>query len=143
MHAQATESGWIVRIDSGEDLVSTLLAFVRDHDIPSGEIRGIGTLREVELGYFDPEDKRHHRTTWPGSVELVSFLGNVAWTDEGPHLQAHAVIAGPDMVARGGRFVRGVVSTAGEFTVTPTNVRVRRALDPAVGLPLQVFPDEG
>jgi len=143
MHVETTDKGsWIVRIDRGEDVLETLVAFVRERDVPSGEIRGIGAIRDVELGYFDPDERTYLRTSFPGSMELVSFLGNIAWTDDGPMIHAHAVVAGPDLVARAGHLFRGVVSVSGEFYVTPRGVRVRRALDSEVELRLMVFEGE-
>ena len=138
----SAEGCWIVRLDRGEEVVETLTGFVRDHDLPSGEVRGIGALRDVELGYFDADAKRYDRTTFPGSMELLSFLGNIAWADDGPVLHAHAVLAGPDLVARGGHLFRGVVSVTGEFTVTARPRRVRRAVDSEFGLKLIRFEGE-
>lgn len=142
MHVETTDNGWIVRIDRGEDVVDSLLAFVRGRDIPSGEIRGIGAIEDVELGYYDVANQRYHRTSFPGSMELLSFVGNIGWNDGEPVVHAHVVVAGQDMVARGGHMFQGIVSATAEFYVTPTAVRVQRKLDPEVGLKLMVFGNE-
>ena len=52
MQTQRTSYGWLLRIDTGEELFETLRAFAVRHDVRAGTISGIGAVGEAELGCF-------------------------------------------------------------------------------------------
>jgi uncharacterized protein len=148
MEVFALSRGWLLRLDPGEDLTECLLAWVRQEALDAAEVRGIGAVQDVELGYFDLATKRYVTALFPESMELVHLQGNVAWTravdgaaEDAPILHAHAVVAGPELVARGGHLVRAVVSVTAELFVEPLTVsaaapRLIRAVDERTGLKL-------
>lgn len=134
MQVRQTAIGYVLRLDRGEELVGTICGFLRKNGIASGELRGIGALADTELGFFDVGSNVYQRTSFPDSMELVQLLGNVSWSGDEPVLHAHAILAGPDLVARGGHLFRGTVSVTAEVYVTPGEERLTRRLDPEVGL---------
>lgn len=136
MQVRKSATGYILRLDRGEEVMARLADFVREHEIPSGELRGIGAVCDTELGFFDLPSKTYQRTTFPPSMELVQLLGNISWTDDGPVVHAHAVLAGPDLVARGGHLFQATVSVTAEIYVTPGDQTVVRRPDPEVDLML-------
>lgn len=136
MQARKNGDGWILRLDRGEELMSTLGDWMRETAIPGGKVEGIGALRDCELGYFDVASSGYRNVLFPESMEVVSLVANLGWADDQPVVHAHAVLAGPDLVARGGHLWKGTVSVTVELYVTPSAAPVRRVLDPEVGLKL-------
>ena len=120
----------------GEEVLETLGAFVKEQGIAAATVRGIGALQDCELGFFDVETKVYERTLFPSSMELINLAGNVSWADEEPLLHLHAVLAGSDLVARGGHLFRGVVSVTGEVFFDVFERRLERAQEPETGLKL-------
>ncbi len=142
MRISKTSRGYVMRLDPGEPLVDALLAWARKEAPPAAEVRGIGALKDSEIGYFDLATKSYRTVLLPESMELLQLQGNLAWVDGSdggprePALHAHVVLAGPEMVARGGHLVSAVVSVTAELFVEPLSPTLRRAPDEASGLKL-------
>lgn len=136
MDVRKTERGFFLRLHKGEEVHETLEAFVKEQQIGAASVHGIGALEDVELGFFDVETKVYERTLFPPSMELVNLAGNVAWDGQEPILHLHAVLAGPDLVARGGHLFRGIVSVTGEIFLDVLSERLERGLDAETGLKL-------
>ncbi len=136
MRHRKTERGYLVRLERGEEVHESLAAFVREQGIGAASVQGIGALQDCELGYFDRETGAYERSLFPASMELLQLAGNVAWDGDEPILHLHAVLAGPELVARGGHLFRGVVSVTGEIFLEVFGERLSRALDADLGLKL-------
>ena len=66
MQSRATRYGWVVRVDSGEDLFEALREFAVREDVRAGTLTGIGAVSETELGFFDRETGSYVRRTFTG-----------------------------------------------------------------------------
>jgi len=126
--------GFFLRFDRGEDLPGRLTEFLRGFG--SAVFSGIGAVEQTTLGYYDLARREYSRREYPGSMELVSLTGNLAWADDQPIVHTHAVIAGPDCVAHGGHLFAARISVTGEVMVWTSDERRQRALDDATGLKL-------
>ena len=78
----------VVRVMKDEDLLESLTAFIRDNNIKSGSINGIGALSTAQLGFFDGSECQKFTIT--ENVELTSLTGNIALLDDQPMLHIHA-----------------------------------------------------
>ncbi len=82
---------WVVRIDPGEDVLSSLKDFVRQNEIRSGVvISGYGTFSKVRLHWVEhdrfPTDNRFEEME--GGMELMSMNGIIADGDIHIHFTA-------------------------------------------------------
>jgi hypothetical protein len=114
---QRTRYGWVVRIDTGEEIIATLQAFARDQGVRAGLISGIGAAGEVELGFFVRSTREYIRKRYEGEFEIGSLTGNFSELDGEPFPHCHVVIAGEDLVAHTGHLFRGVVTVTCEVQV--------------------------
>lgn len=133
-----TTLGTLVRLDPGEEVLTTLTAFLVREKIQGAVISGIGAVKDVTLGYFDLHRQEYEKTHFAEDMELVSFQGNVTFVHgaETPLIHAHATLSGRDFIAKSGHLFAATIAVTGEFMVQPFNRRIRRALDPRTGLNL-------
>ena len=122
---------------TGDEVVSGLLAFAREHDLTAAQFSGIGALSGLVLGYFDWETKAYKRIPVTEQVEVVSLLGNVALgPDDKPSVHPHIVVAGADGMARGGHLMAAHVRPTLEIVLTESPTHLQRRKDAASGLAL-------
>jgi predicted DNA-binding protein with PD1-like motif len=130
------ERTWAVVCDSGDEVMRELGSFATEHGLSAARLEGIGALSDVTLGYFDWETKEYARVRLSEQVEVLSLLGDVALTDDGPQVHAHIVVGKRDGSAHGGHLMEGHVRPTLEVIVTETPAHLRKRMDPESGLAL-------
>lgn len=134
---EGAQRSFVLIFAPGDEVVTGLTAFAREHEITAAEFRGIGALSDAVLGYFDWESKSYKRIPVGQQVEVVSLLGNVALgPDDKPSIHPHIVVAGPDGVARGGHLMEAHVRPTLEIVVTESPTYLQRRKDRTTGLAL-------
>ena len=133
-----------VRMDTGEELIDTLLGFCREQKIASAVFSGIGGCSRVEIQTFIPERGTFETRVITGTLEMVTLNGNVTSIGEGEHnYHAHALLAyiedGEHRMA-GGHLKSATVLYTTEIEVRPVSGGVIRGkLDPETGTRLWSF----
>jgi len=134
-HSTSISKIHIVRLMKGEDMLDSLTAFIRENEIKSGFINGIGALSTTQLGYFDGTDYQKFVIT--ENVELTSLTGNIALLNGQPMLHIHALVSDPSGVTNGGHVFSGcIIDPTGEFIIHEFQEHMKRSLDPSSGLNL-------
>ena len=139
MDWRQSDTDYVVRLDRGEEIMSTLTRFLVEQDIRAGSIIGIGAVEETVLGYYDARSGEYLRKPFPGEAELVVFAGNITMVDGAPFIHAHAVISDASFQALSGHFFSGVIAVTGEFQLRTSSLDIHRELDSAIGLKLIRF----
>ena len=131
---------YAVRLDRGDEVVSSLTELARQENIAFADIRGIGAAGEVTVGIFETAKKEYHSTTYTGDFEITSLLGTISRQAEKPYLHLHITVCNPDKgIFTGGHLNRAVISATGEIIVTVHPGSVGRQFDDAIGLNLFSF----
>jgi uncharacterized protein len=125
-----------VVMETGDEVLSNLLAFARKEKLAAAEITGIGALRGAVLGYFDWQKKEYERIPVEEQVEVLSLTGNVAQGEGEPKLHLHIVLGKRDGTAHGGHLLEGRVRPTLEAIVTESPAHLQRQSDPETGLAL-------
>lgn len=131
-----TDGPWlVVKLQQGEPLLPSLEAALRQEGVTSGVVvAGIGALRDVELGWFDPAARTYVRHVYEGSRELVSLQGTVT-LEADPSIHVHASLADEANRAVAGHVFRGQVAVLAEIAVLGLRgLRLHREVNPATGL---------
>ena len=68
--------------------------------------------------------------------ELLSLIGDIAEGQDGPILHMHVVLGLSDGTTRGGHLLEGRVFPTLEAVVTENPARLRKVMDPDIGIPL-------
>lgn len=92
-------SQYFIRINPGQELVSTLKEFCKAKKITLATVSGIGSLKSVTLGFFNPESKKYDQKTFNEYMEMAGLTGNVMMKDGEPVLHLHTVVAGDNYKA--------------------------------------------
>jgi len=127
---------YLLVMDKGDEACAQIVAFARDRDVRAASLTAIGAASSVTLGYFVPELDRYEFTTHDGQVELASFVGDIAWGEDGPVLHAHGVLGRRDGSALAGHFRELHVFPTMEVMLIESPAHVRKARDPETGLEL-------
>ena len=129
---------YYIRMDKGDEIISTILGICQKEQIASAIFSGIGGCRSAEIQTFIPETGSFEVQELKGMLELVSLTGNIVSDDDGTYFHhTHAAFSykqdGEHHVAVGHIKSIEVLYTA-EIELRPViEGRIRRKYDPETG----------
>jgi predicted DNA-binding protein with PD1-like motif len=127
---------YVLIIDRGEELVSTISNFCKKNKIKAAFVSGIGALSNINLGYFDIIKKEYIKREFDNSYELININGNISVKEDNYILHCHVVLGGPDYSLKGGHLFRGLVSVTAEIYILPLDGKLIREMDEETSLNL-------
>jgi predicted DNA-binding protein with PD1-like motif len=127
---------YAIVLAKGDEVMRELGRIVREQKIEAASITAIGAFERAMLGYFDWETKEYKRNPVEEQVEVLSLIGDVAVSDEGPALHLHAVLGRRDGSTIGGHLLEGHVRPTLELTLIEPPAHLRKRKDPETGLAL-------
>lgn len=130
---------YIIRLEKGEEIVSTITELVKKEKISLGRISGIGAVNRVVVGLFELETKEYHKKEFNGAFEILNLSGNISQMEEKEYLHFHITIGDKDFNAYGGHLNEAVVSATAELIIDVIDGSVDRYFDEGVGLNLLKF----
>ena len=74
---------YYIRIDKGEEIISSILEICKREKIASAVYSAIGGCCKAEIQTFLPEEGKFETNTLEGMLELISMNGNITSDDEG------------------------------------------------------------
>jgi len=139
---------YYVRLDRGDEIVSSLLDICQKESIPSAVFSGIGGCQQAELQVFIPATGTFETEVLKGMLELVSINGNVVRDAEGQlYHHTHALFSfkhdGQHGMA-GGHLKSTTVLYTAEIELRPTvGGAIQRKFDPETGTGFWDFKETG
>lgn len=130
---------FIVSLDNGCSVASTLQRFCGRHGIRAGIIRGIGAVDRAVLRFFNPSTKVYEDHVFEEQMEIASLEGNVSGMDGEVYLHLHVVLGRSDCSALAGHLLDCRLSGAGEIFVTALDCKAQRRHEPTLGLNVYDF----
>ncbi|MDX1535179.1 MAG: PPC domain-containing DNA-binding protein [Candidatus Spechtbacterales bacterium] len=127
---------YLLRLDPGEELLSTIQDFCKDKNIKNAWLEGIGSSDLVVLAYYNLNKQEYLKNEYKERMEIMSILGNIAIKEGELFCHAHGVFGRPDMSTLGGHIVKCVVSATAEINLTTYSGPVERLKDEDTGLHL-------
>jgi uncharacterized protein len=127
---------YVVVCDPEDEAVSAMEQFARAERLEASHLTAVGGFRRATLGWFDPADKRYREILVDEQSEVLSLIGDIAESDDGPSMNLHVVLGMADGTTRGGHLVAGWVFPTLEAVVTETPAELRRVERPDLGLAL-------
>jgi len=141
LHEDDGQRTFAIVLDSGEEAVAALNAFVAREHIGAVQFLAIGALSGAVLSYFDWERKKYLAIPVHAQVEVAALTGDVALSPEGkPALHIHTVLGRRDGTALAGHLTKAHVRPTLEVVLTEAPVHLRKMYDPESGLAL-IRPD--
>ena len=114
---------YYIRLDRGDEIVSSIHEVCQAERVKSATFSGIGGCSEAQIQTFIPEEGSFEERTLRGMLELVSLTGNIIVDDQGElHHHAHAAFAykdGEEHRVAAGHVKSITVSYTGELELRP------------------------
>lgn len=133
------DNKYVIRLEKGEEIVSTLKDLCNKEDITLGTITGIGAVGEIEIGYFETKTKKYHSRILSGDMEILNLSGNVSEMNGEVYLHLHITISDEKLNAMGGHLNSAVISATGEIIIDTIEGKVDREFNEDIGLNLLKF----
>ncbi|MBU0459098.1 DNA-binding protein [Patescibacteria group bacterium] len=134
MQFEHSNDAFVLRLETGEELVETLTKFLAENSIYSGIISGIGAASDITLNYFNMETKEYEDRTFPDDYEILSLTGNISLKDDIPFAHLHITLGTKDFVCIGGHLKSAKVSATCEVVIRKLEAKLDRRLDERTGL---------
>ena len=131
--------GWVVCLESGENLRQSLEQLCLELGVEGAQVSGIGGLLDPQLGFWQFDTGEYTRHTLEGRWELLSLQGNISLYEGRPFAHLHVTLSGPDYQVRGGHFFEGSITATAEIFLR-TCRPLRRDWDAQVRAGLWVDP---
>ena len=125
-----------VSIDKGELVNQSLLNVAEKEGLNSGWVNGLGAISNIEIGYWDIEEKIYVKKTFDEDYELLSLIGNVSLVDNKPFIHTHISFSDTKFRVYGGHLFDAKVIAAAEFCIFTSEYHLHRKLNCNIGLSL-------
>jgi uncharacterized protein len=140
MRWRAIDGRHIVRLESGEPVVDSLVRYLDENGVGFAQLSAAGALSEAEIGFWDPSSRAYRYERLDEQLEVVSFQGNASLRDGRPFLHVHVALGRADFSVVGGHLKEARVRPTLEVWLRTEDIDVRRAKDPDTGLDLLDLP---
>lgn len=137
MKSKKTNNGYVIRLDKGEEIISTLTKFCEENNI-CGSLQGIGGVSLTELGYLDVNSGKYINKTFDGKgeiFELLNLQGNVTILNNKSFVHIHLILGREDYSTFGGHLIKAIINPTCEIFLTTTD-KLERKKDGVTGLNL-------
>ena len=131
-----SNDNYIIRIDRGEEVISSLIKLCEEEKIMLGEVSAIGACDYVKVGLYDVEQKVYKSKKLVGQMEITSLIGNISTKDGEVYLHLHINVCDNEMRVFGGHLNECRISATCEMIVKTIDGKVNRKLDGSIGLNL-------
>ena len=132
--------GYVLRLDPGEEIVSSLTALVEREGIVLASVSALGAANDVTIGIFSTAEKQYHARRYQGDYEISALVGNVTRKDGEPYLHLHITIGNPVTgEVHAGHLTCAVISATLELFLQVWDGEVGRKFSDTVGLNLLEF----
>ena len=131
---------YVLNIERGEELFSSLRQFLDKEYIMAGYFTGLGAAGELDIAYYNLEAKKFERHTIKEDVEILSLVGNIAMLKDERIIHIHGTFGRRDLSLFGGHLFALQISGACEIHLTKLSKTMSRAYDGATGLNLLCSP---
>lgn len=120
-----------VRLERGEEVLSSLEELREEYGIENGFFQGIGAVDSVKLGNYDVEEEKYREEEFRGAFEVPSISGNI-----GPDkIHAHITVSDSEFSPKAGHCGMARVSGTMELIILVTpEVPLLHQFDGSTGL---------
>ena len=120
----------VLRLDKGDEIVSSVLETAAKENIALASVYGIGGTDFAKVGVFNTEKRAYDEFELRGTHEITSLTGNINTMAGEPYTHLHITLAGPGGDVKGGHLLSCVISLTAEIFITVIEGRVDRKKDP-------------
>ena len=126
----------VVRLDPGEDIVTSLTEIARKENIRLATVSAIGAVNDIVVGLFNPVSKKYTQNEVKDNFEIVSLAGNISTMKGETYLHLHMAAADVTGKVVGGHLNKAIVSATAEVFINVIEGEVDREYSETIGLNL-------
>ena len=126
---QHMENIFIVRLDAGEEILSSLTELCSQEKIMAGTISGIGAVSYADIGLYEVAKRKYHGTILEEEMEIASLNGNISRKDGKVYLHLHAAFANKQGQVFGGHLRSARISATAEIYIHTVSAKIGRVFD--------------
>lgn len=130
---------YFIRMDPGEEILSTLKQICQKEEIELGQIEALGAVHHAVLSVYDIPNRVFCRKEFNEPLEISNLTGTVTRQQGEVYLHLHATLCGTDFIAHGGHANELTVSATCEMVLHRFSGHVGRRFDESIGLNLYEF----
>ena len=134
MEYKVFEDRVLVRLDKGDEIVTSLLAVAEKEGVTLASVSGIGATDDFEVGVFDLDRSNYDRFRFVGNHEIVALAGNLTTKDGAPYVHLHITCAGEGGKIVGGHLFNARISLTAEIFLDIAAGSVDRRRDDTLGI---------
>jgi hypothetical protein len=133
------EDTLVLRLEKGEEVLSSIKKVCETEDIKLGTISGLGAIDYLSVGLYKTKEKEYISNVYQDEFEISSLIGNVTTKNSRVYLHIHANFSDIKNRVVGGHLNKAIVSATAEIFIRKINGSVERELDDVIGLNLMKF----
>ena len=135
-YREVTVTGeYVARLETGADWRAEIEDLAREVDAEAGWFTAIGSVEDVEVWFYDQDDREYQSVDFEEPLEVAACVGNVSLLDGELFAHTHAVLS-----RRSGQALAGHINTAtvfaGELYFRAFEEPLRREYDETTALDL-------
>jgi uncharacterized protein len=130
------ENKYVLRLNRGEEVISTLKNFCKKESVLSASFTGIGAVNKVKLGWYDVENKEYEKKEFQEKLEIISLIGNVAKMNEEIIVHTHGTFGTREFKTLSGHIDEMIVSATCEIVLEKFEKPIEREHSEKIGLNL-------
>ena len=127
-------NNYVLVLQKGEDINSSILKLAKAEDIKLGVVNGIGASDDFLLGVFNITDKKYDEHHYTGNHEIASLCGNITTMNGEKYVHLHMTAANADETVCAGHLINGRISMTAEIFITVFEGAVDRTYDENLGI---------
>jgi predicted DNA-binding protein with PD1-like motif len=132
-----------VRLESGDEVMSSLVRLAEKEGIGFAALSGLGAVRSITLAYYNTESKAYEKHDLDEQMEVTSLIGNVSQKDGQPFAHVHVTLGRRDLSVIGGHVFRAIAHSTLEVWLSSDEAVVERLPDEESGLSLLALSESG
>lgn len=129
----------VIRLRKGDKLVESVREILEKEDIKAGFVTGIGATNDLNVGLYDPKEKKYNSKNYKEDLEITNFAGNISNMDGELYTHFHITCGRSDGTAIAGHLNEAVISLTAEIFITIIDGEINRIHDEELGLNLIEF----
>lgn len=124
----------VVRLERGEEIISSLMELCNEKNITGGAVTGIGAVDHVVIGLYKVDEKKYYSNTFDMEMEITGLMGNISVKDNEPYLHLHGNFADSEGKVFGGHLNEARISATCEIVINRIKGSIGRKFDDSIGL---------
>ncbi len=118
--------GFVIKMSAGEKFHQTLVHFSKEKKLPSAFYQGIGTVCEIEIGFFNLSQNKYLKKRINSFCELTSAMGNLSFFEGQPFPHTHVTLGDENYQTFSGHLFEATIATIAEIILLPIDIALIR-----------------